>query len=318
MHQPTMRLRIGKGSVVTNVALELRARHDRGEQGARQAIERELAKYQFYHRLEILPGVFTRGLSSHGYDWADDLVARIVAAMGTIELHGKRILDIGCRDGALSFAAEKMGAAEVIGIDNDLSPGLTEFLIPFKGSKLRAHSCNVNNLSRDRFGEFDIVIFPGVLYHLRYPIWALRRISDVLKPGGTLLIEGGFVDGLADLPVMFCPVGTDSPYEPTSVTFFNAAGLTATLLSLGFADIKCLGTITRMSRLYTFRFFATKFPRFLLWRFGIPPSISRKLFSCVKRWSDDDRLAYVGSYDARDVLTRYWDGTHALHDGTSS
>jgi SAM-dependent methyltransferase len=301
---------------VTNPALELRARHDRGEQDARQAIERELAKYQFYHRLEIVPGIFTRGLSSYGYDWADNLVARIVAAMGSIDLHGKRILDIGCRDGAVSFAAEKMGAADVIGIDNDLSLGLTEFLIPFKGSKVQAYSCNVNNLSRDRFGEFDVVIFPGVLYHLRYPTWALRRIGDVLKPGGTLLIEGGFIDGLADLPVTFCPVGTDSPYEPTSVTFFNAAGLTATLLSLGFADIKCLGTITRMSRLYTFRFFATKFPRFLLSRFGIPPSISRKLFSCVKSWSDDERLAYVGADDAREVLTRYWDGTHGLHGGT--
>lgn len=70
--------------------------------------------------------------------------------------------------------------------------------------------------------------------------------------------------------------------------------------------------------LYTLRLFVTKFPRFLLSRFGIPPSISRKVFTCVKRWSDDDRLEYGGYHDAPDVLTQYWDGTHSLHRGTGS
>src|ERR1700730_3340025 len=136
-----------------------------------------------------------------------------VSVMKCFDLKGKRVLDIGCRDGAQSFAAEQLGASEVIGIDNDLSDGLTSFFIPFKNSKVRAFHCNVIDLSREQFGEFDIVVFSGVLYHLRYPIWGLRRIADVLKPDGVLIIEGGFIEAFADLPILFCPIGSDSPYD---------------------------------------------------------------------------------------------------------
>ena len=34
-----------------------------------------------------------------------------------------------------SFEAEKMGTAEILGIDNNLSLGVTEFLIPYFKSK---------------------------------------------------------------------------------------------------------------------------------------------------------------------------------------
>jgi tRNA (mo5U34)-methyltransferase len=43
-------------------------------------------------------------------------------------VRGKRVIDIGCRDGMFSFEAERMGAAEVTGIDNDLSTAAVEFL----------------------------------------------------------------------------------------------------------------------------------------------------------------------------------------------
>jgi hypothetical protein len=32
---------------------------------------------------------------------------------------------------------------------------------------------------------------------------------------------------------MYCPTGSDSPYEPTSITFFNVKGLSDTLRSIG-------------------------------------------------------------------------------------
>jgi tRNA (mo5U34)-methyltransferase len=92
----------------------------------------------------------------------------------SLDLRGKRVLDIGCRDGLFSFAAESMGAIDVIGIDNDLSRGATELLIPYFNSKVRMHQMNLYDLTPERFGTFDVVIFPGVLYHLRYPFWGLR------------------------------------------------------------------------------------------------------------------------------------------------
>jgi hypothetical protein len=55
-----------------------------------------------------------------------------------------------------------------------------------------------------------------------------------MKPGGRLLIETAVYRGNEELPLIYCPVGKESPYEPTSVTFFNQKGLRDTLLSLGF------------------------------------------------------------------------------------
>jgi SAM-dependent methyltransferase len=184
--------------------------------------------------------------------------------MKCFDLKGKRVLDIGCRDGAQSFAAERLGASEVIGIDNDLSDGLTSFLIPFKSSKVRAFHCNVIDLSRKQFGEFDIVVFPGVLYHLRYPIWGLRRIADVLKPDGVLIIEGEFIGAFADLPIRFCPIGSDSPYDGISVAFFNEAGIIDTLFSLGFSKIQRHDTFCNSfsSNETRERYWKEKFPKF--------------------------------------------------------
>jgi 2-polyprenyl-3-methyl-5-hydroxy-6-metoxy-1,4-benzoquinol methylase len=296
----------------------LRERFDRGDPAALLAIKREAAKHKFYHSIEVVPGFVTPGLSANGpgWAWADEIVGRIIGALGTLGLRGKRVLDIGCRDGAMSFAAEDRGAAEVVAIDNNLSVAMTDFLVPLRRSRVKVEQCNVNDLSRELFGEFDVILFPGVLYHLRYLVWALRRIVDVLKSGGVLLIESAFLDGMEDFPIMFCPVGTDSIYEPTSVTFFNEPGITATLLSLGLADIRCLGSFTPSalwSRRNIFRASATKFPRFFLsqwWR--RPLQVRRKIFTCVKRWSEDPRLQYAGPYDQRGILAKYWDGSRWL------
>ncbi|MSO30732.1 MAG: hypothetical protein EXQ48_07300 [Acidobacteria bacterium] len=50
---------------------------------------------------------------------------------------GKRALDVCCRDGLLSFEAERLASSEVIGIDNDLSLAAVEFLIAFFNSRVR-------------------------------------------------------------------------------------------------------------------------------------------------------------------------------------
>src|SRR5262249_7329636 len=143
------------------------------------------------------------------------------------------VLDIGCRDGLFSFEAEKMGAAEVIGIDNDPSVAAIRFLIPYFKSKVQMHELNVYDLLPTTFGKFDVVIFSGVLYHLRYPFWGLKLVRDVVKDGGTLLLETAVYVDDNKYPLLFCPVGAESPYEPTSCTFFNTKALTDTLYSLG-------------------------------------------------------------------------------------
>jgi 2-polyprenyl-3-methyl-5-hydroxy-6-metoxy-1,4-benzoquinol methylase len=115
------------------------------------------------------------------------LQAPIMDELHRHDLTGKRVLDIGCRNGLFSFEAEKMGASEVVGIDNDLSPGATEFLIPYFNSKVQMRAVNKTD------EPFDFVLFAGVLYHLRFPFLGLKKIADAMKPGATLIIENSML-----------------------------------------------------------------------------------------------------------------------------
>src|SRR5688572_4940772 len=97
----------------------------------RSEIEARLAKYEFYHTIHLSPEIATRGCER--YQPYQDVVLR---AMRSLDFKNKKVLDIGCRDGLFSFEAEKLGATEIIGIDNSLSSGAVEILIPYLKSKV--------------------------------------------------------------------------------------------------------------------------------------------------------------------------------------
>src|SRR5262249_23850431 len=144
----------------------------------------KLKQYAFYHTIKLTDEVTTEGWST-----VIPIVNMTLRAMQRVDFRGKRVLDIGCRDGLFCYEAEKLGAAEVIGFDNDPSPGATEFLFPFFNSKVAIHELNIYDLKPETFGRFDLVLFPGLLYHLRYPFWALKLVRDVLKEDGHLILE---------------------------------------------------------------------------------------------------------------------------------
>jgi SAM-dependent methyltransferase len=196
----------------------------------RKTIEENLSKYKWYHLIELEDGIVTPGYAPHVQIPS---LKDVHKALRSIPLEGRRVLDIGCRDGLFSFEAEKLGAREVIGIDNDVSAGATEFLIPYFGSQVKMYELNVYDLKPETFGKFDVVIFAGVLYHLRYPFWALKCIRDVMEDDGQIIIETAVLDAFDEHALLYCPSEAESPYGVTSVTFFNAKGLTDTLYSMG-------------------------------------------------------------------------------------
>jgi tRNA (mo5U34)-methyltransferase len=93
------------------------------------------------------------------------------------DLSGKTVLDIGCNAGFYSFEMKRRGAARVLGIDED-----ERYLAQarFAADELGFSDCEFRRLSVydvGRLGErFDVVIFMGVLYHLRHPLLALDLI----------------------------------------------------------------------------------------------------------------------------------------------
>lgn len=192
-------------------------------------IQAAIARHTFYHIIPLTGTIATPGNPEH-----TPVQKIFMRHLESLDLKGKRVLDIGCRDGLFSFAAEKLGAAEVVGIDNDISKPATEFLIPYFKSKVRMIQMNLYDLKSLDLGRFDVILFPGVLYHLRYPFWGLKAIRDMQKPGGHLLIETAIWRGDPNNAMLFCPIDNESPYEGTSCTFFNEKGLTDTLTSLGY------------------------------------------------------------------------------------
>jgi tRNA (mo5U34)-methyltransferase len=99
---------------------------------------------------------------------------------GTIAEHipGSSVLDIGCSSGFYSIEMKRRGAARVVGIDFDVDYlAQASFAAQMCGVEIELRHLSVYDVAR--LGErFDIVLFMGVLYHLRHPLLALDLINE--------------------------------------------------------------------------------------------------------------------------------------------
>jgi len=93
-------------------------------------------------------------------------------------LTGKTVLDVGCNAGFYSLEMKARGAERVVGIDADESY-LEQARFAAKVSGLSIEFRNMNVYEVAELGErFDLVIFMGVFYHLRYPLLALDLLRE--------------------------------------------------------------------------------------------------------------------------------------------
>ena len=129
----------------------------------------ELAGKRWYHSFELPDGRVIEGFQTLA-----QLRARLQQFPIPDDLHGKRVLDIGCWDGWFSFEMERRGAEVVAAdiVERDTFLAAREAL----GSKVEFVLSDVYQLTPDRVGRFDIVLFLGVLYHLKHPLLALERV----------------------------------------------------------------------------------------------------------------------------------------------
>jgi tRNA (mo5U34)-methyltransferase len=102
------------------------------------------------------------------------LQARIAQFPIPQNLRGKRVLDIGAWDGWFSFEMERRGA-EVLAIDNWDNPRFHEMRARLD-SRVEYRQIDMYDLTPASVGRFDIVLFMGVLYHLKHPLLALERV----------------------------------------------------------------------------------------------------------------------------------------------
>ncbi|GAA3748356.1 TIGR04290 family methyltransferase [Terriglobus aquaticus] len=94
------------------------------------------------------------------------------------DMTGKTVLDIGCNGGFYSMEMKRRGADRVLGIDmEDLYLAQAQFAAKQEGLDIEYRKLNVWDVGA--IGEkFDLVIFMGVLYHLRHPLLALDLIHE--------------------------------------------------------------------------------------------------------------------------------------------
>jgi tRNA (mo5U34)-methyltransferase len=217
------------------------------------------AALQWYHSIELAPGVVTRG-------WFDTRAA-VERVPLPRRMDGLRCLDVGTWDGFWAFEMERRGAAEVVAIDVEdpdrwdwpprerLQPERfgVQVLEAVKGrgegfalarEALRSHverrDLSVYDLDPAGIGHFDVVFLGSLLLHLRDPVRALERLRGVC--GGTLVVADT-VEVVASLVHRRRPVarlqGLDRPWwwQP------NRAALVRMVRSAGF-------TVEQASRVY--------------------------------------------------------------------
>jgi len=96
------------------------------------------------------------------------------------DLSGKTVLDIGVNAGFFSLEMKRRGAERVLGID--IMPHIlaqTRFTSHWFELPIELLEWDVYNV--DALGSFDIVVFLGVLYHLKHPLYALEKIESVCR-----------------------------------------------------------------------------------------------------------------------------------------
>ena len=156
---------------------DLRGRVESGAEGAMEELTETLSKMgHWYHNLTF------GGIDTNPTD--TDYPARRWRHFEPFvadDLRGKVVLDIGCDAGFFSLEFKRRGAERVVSIDiMAYRVAQTRFAsywfdLPLEPRQLSVYDVEALNI------DFDVVMFPGVLYHLKHPLYALEKISSVCR-----------------------------------------------------------------------------------------------------------------------------------------
>jgi SAM-dependent methyltransferase len=107
------------------------------------------------------------------------------------ELQGHRLLDVGCGLGLHMLAAQRLGAAEIVGIDLDgVSVQTAQALLSAhaNGQVWSAKVKSVFDLDPHHDGVYDVVYSWGVLHHTGNMWIAIRKAAAMVAPGGYIAL----------------------------------------------------------------------------------------------------------------------------------
>lgn len=242
--------------------------------GARELYDQVAAVPFWFHSIDLGHGITTPGHKS------PETHRMELARFRLPDLRGKSVLDIGAWDGFYSFTAERLGAARVVALDKhvwsldweakrrykaeckeksippqpyNLVPELwrTEELPGKRGFDL-AHEAlqsqveaSVNDFMKmdlELLGQFDVVFYLGVLYHMENPLEGLRRLRCVTKEVAVIETEAIAIRGFESTPLCeFFPLHAKLAGDPTNFWAPNAPALVGLCETAGFRKVEILG-----------------------------------------------------------------------------
>jgi tRNA (mo5U34)-methyltransferase len=203
----------------------------------------QISAIRWYHSIDLGNGIITPGISN--------TAAQLRRFHIPQDLTGKTVLDIGAWDGFYSFEAERRGAKRVVATDSYCWSGQSwgskegfELARKILRSKVEDQNVDVMDLSPEKVGIFDVVLFLGVLYHLKHPLLALEKVFSVTKE---LLILDTHVDLLGSKrpAIAFYP-GSEVNRDETNWSGPNPAAVLAMLKSAGFSRAKIVSPPTHV------------------------------------------------------------------------
>lgn len=190
----------------------------------------------WYHSIDLGNGIITPG---RGDDKKRSEWQKLPPSF-----EGKTVLDVGAFDGFFSFEAERRGAKRVLATDSYAwseshhwsSKQSFDLAKTALNSKVEDMIIDVLELTPERVGMFDIVLFLGVLYHMKYPLLALERVASVTR-------EMIVIETLVDLlhysqPAMAFYPDDEMFGDATNWHGLNPAAVKAMLREVGFNRVE--------------------------------------------------------------------------------
>lgn len=137
-------------------------------------LERQIAELgEWFHNLDLY-GVHTA--PNHFLGDYPNVKWKYISSQIPANLNGASVLDVGCNGGFYSVAMKRRGAGRVLGIDvDDRYLSQARFAATTLDLDIEFEKCSVYEVERVG-GQFDYVLFMGVFYHLRYPLYALDKV----------------------------------------------------------------------------------------------------------------------------------------------
>jgi tRNA (mo5U34)-methyltransferase len=139
----------------------------------REEAEAFVKSYSFwYHRIYLGNGIYTLPPTMADQVWA------LIKPTFPVDLKGASMLDIGCNAGFFSILAKLRGAGRILGVEFfPMFFEQAEYIRKIWQMDMEYRLMDAHNVGKiDE--QFDLVMFAGILYHLKNPLQVLEYIGD--------------------------------------------------------------------------------------------------------------------------------------------